>query len=184
MKRVFYAIPVLVFLALSLFFLFRLQSGADPSRIPSVFVGRPAPQLALPSLFADMKSQNNISLDVLRQNKITILNVWASWCAPCREEHPYLMQLAQRYQADERVQIIGLNYKDVSENALHFLKTLGNPFAHVGVDQTGRAGIEWGVYGVPETFLIDAQGIVRYRNVGPLVGANIAAFEAQLAAIK
>lgn len=186
MRRGFYAIPVLVFLGLSAFFLIRLQSGVDPSRIPSVLVGRAAPKLtlpALPMLSSDAAIQNGISADLFTQNKVTILNVWASWCAPCRDEHPYLMQLSNRYHNDERIQIIGLNYKDVPENALRFLKTLGNPFAQIGVDKTGRAGIEWGVYGVPETFIIDAQGIVRHRHVGPLVSTNIAAFEAQLDAV-
>ena len=106
---------------------------------------------------------NPIPLKSLTEGKV-LLNVWASWCVPCRTEHPYLVQLAD----DGRAQMVGLNYKDATGNALRFLGQLGNPFTVVGVDPRGKGAIEWGVYGVPETFIVDAQGTIAHKHVGPL----------------
>jgi cytochrome c biogenesis protein CcmG/thiol:disulfide interchange protein DsbE len=186
-RRGIYLLPIAIFIALAIFFLFRLYAG-DPSRIPSVLTGRPAPELTLPPLTLAHDAINTglegISPDIFKRNKITIVNVWASWCAPCREEHPYLMQLARRVRSDDALQIVGLNYKDKSENARRFLGALGNPFTVIGVDATGRAGIEWGVYGVPETFIVDRQGIIRHKHIGPLVGQGITDFENKITALK
>ena len=100
----------------------------------------------------------------LKAGKVSVVNVWASWCAPCRIEHPLLMDLAKR----KRHPLLGINYKDDPENAARFLGTLGQPFAAVGMDRDGRTAVDWGVYGVPETFVVDGQGMIRYKHIGPL----------------
>ncbi|MEP9351465.1 DsbE family thiol:disulfide interchange protein [Xanthobacter sp. KR7-225] len=160
------ALPLVVFLALAALFLARLETGGDPSRVPSVLVGRKAPAISLPPL-ADLRkggaSVPGIDTATLT-GKPTLVNVWASWCGPCREEHPLLMKLAQ----DPRLRLVGLNYKDAPENARRFLGQYGLPYAAVGVDPNGRAAIEWGVYGVPETFVLAPDGTVAHKFVGPL----------------
>jgi cytochrome c biogenesis protein CcmG/thiol:disulfide interchange protein DsbE len=93
-----------------------------------------------------------------------VVNVFASWCGPCRLEHPQLLELA----GDDRIRLVGINYKDVTANAVRFLDELGNPYAAIGVDDRGRAAIDWGVYGVPETFIVDADGVIRYKHIGPI----------------
>ncbi|MEL6200725.1 MAG: DsbE family thiol:disulfide interchange protein [Pseudomonadota bacterium] len=144
-----------------------LQPGRNASAVPSALIGLEAPQTDLPPvdglLRADGANMPPFTSIVL-EGKVTLVNVWASWCAPCREEHPFLMELA----ADGRLQIVGLNYKDTPKNATRFLATLGNPFDAVGADDTGRTAINWGVYGVPENFLVSADGIVIWKHVGPL----------------
>ena len=104
------------------------------------------------------------------KGQVTVVNVWASWCAPCREEHPVLMQLARM----QGVRLVGINYKDQAENARRFLGALGNPFSAVGADTAGRAAIDWGVYGVPESFIVDANGAIAYKHVGPLTEQALA----------
>jgi cytochrome c biogenesis protein CcmG, thiol:disulfide interchange protein DsbE len=167
LMRVFLAAaPLIVFLALAGLFLKQMASGSDSRDIPSVLIGKPAPELTLPPLRGLANGDGpapGLSSALLR-GKVSIVNVWASWCAPCRAEHPLLMELAK----DDRIQILGLNYKDQPANALRFLGQLGNPFAAIGVDNRGAAAIDWGVYGVPETFVVDANGIVRHKHVGPL----------------
>ncbi|EXU83869.1 thiol:disulfide interchange protein [Brucella melitensis 548] len=101
--------------------------------------------------------------------KLTLVNVWGSWCVPCRQEHPLLMEIAK----DERIRVVGINYKDQPENARRFLGDLGNPFAAVGADRAGRSAIEWGVYGVPETFLVDQTGKIVYKHVGPFTPESV-----------
>lgn len=161
------ALPLFLFLALAALFLSRLETGGDPSRIPSALVGRPAPTVALPPLDglkrADGAAVPGIDIAALA-GKPTLVNVWASWCAPCREEHPVLMQLAK----DGRINLVGINYKDAPENARRFLGQYGLPFQAVGVDPNGRAAIEWGVYGVPETFVLARDGTIAHKFVGPL----------------
>jgi len=153
--------PLGVFLALAAVFLYRLETGGDPSLVPSVLVGRPAPVTSLPALEGmDLPGLDTATLS----GKPTLVNVWASWCAPCRAEHPILEQLA----SDPRIRVVGINYKDQSENAVRFLGQLGNPFAAIGVDANGRTAIDWGVYGVPETFLLGPDGTIRYKFIGPL----------------
>lgn len=154
------ALPLALFVALAVLFLAQLMSGRDVSAIPSVLIGHPAPATALPPL-------EGTSLPGLDSRdfagKVTVVNVWASWCVPCRDEHPHLMQLA----GDPRFTLAGLNYKDKPENARRFLGELGNPFAAIGVDASGRAGIDWGVYGVPETFVVGRDGKIAWKHVGP-----------------
>jgi cytochrome c biogenesis protein CcmG/thiol:disulfide interchange protein DsbE len=164
------AIPLLLFLVLAALFLKQLAAGGGSHDIPSALVGMPAPQFELPPL-AGLKVGNDPipgfgSASLVGQT--SVVNVWASWCVPCRDEHPLLSELAR----DGRVQVVGINYKDRGENALRFLGQLGNPFVAVGVDPRGKAAIDWGVYGVPETFIVDAAGIIRYKHIGPLNAEN------------
>lgn len=164
------ALPLIGFLALAAIFLLRLYSG-DPSRIPSALIGRPAPQTALPQLDGLTAGGAQVpGLDpALFKGNVSVVNVWASWCVPCHDEAPLLTELAR----DKRLQIIGINYKDAPDNARRFLGRYGNPFRMVGVDGNGRAAIEWGVYGVPETFVVGRDGAIVYKLVGPVTPQNI-----------
>jgi len=160
-RRIAIGAPVLVFAALAILFVIRLEQGGDPSRIPSALIGRPAPVTVLPAL----EGLDRPGIDTAGfAGKVTLVNVWASWCVPCREEHPILEKLA----TDKRIQLVGINYKDQPANARAFLGQMGNPYAAVGVDEKGRGSIDWGVYGVPETFLVDRDGKIRFKFVGPL----------------
>ncbi|YBV95727.1 DsbE family thiol:disulfide interchange protein [Phyllobacteriaceae bacterium JZ32] len=164
-------LPLAIFLALAAIFTIQLLSGRDESVIPSALIGKPAPAITLPPLKGLMKDGSPVpGLDPASfAGELTLVNVWASWCVPCRVEHPLLMQLA----SDERVRLIGINYKDSPENARRFLGDLGNPFSAVGADDNGRAAIEWGVYGVPETFLVGRDGKILYKHVGPFTPDSI-----------
>ncbi|MEM9056664.1 MAG: DsbE family thiol:disulfide interchange protein [Pseudomonadota bacterium] len=150
--------PALLFVVLVLFFSVGLR--LDPSEIPSPLIGKPAPAFALPALKAP---QTTISEDSLK-GEVTLLNVWATWCVGCRQEHETLLAIAQSGE----VPIYGLNYKDERGAARQWLAQLGDPYVANAFDEFGKAGIEWGVYGAPETFLIDADGVVRYKHIGPL----------------
>ena len=163
-------LPLVVFLALAALFWFRLGDG-DPSLIPSALIGHPVPQTPLPPLQGLMNNGAQVpGLDPAAfKGKVTLVNVWASWCVPCHDEAPLLTALAK----DTRFQMIGINYKDAPDNARRFLGRYGNPFASVGVDGNGRAAIEWGVYGVPETFIIGRDGKIAYKLVGPITPDNI-----------
>jgi cytochrome c biogenesis protein CcmG/thiol:disulfide interchange protein DsbE len=160
-RNYFVFLPIAFFLLLAAIFASQLLSGKDTSVLPSALVGKPAPATNLPSLDPTAPSGIN-SADF--SGRVTVLNVFASWCVPCREEHPVLLEFAK----DKRFTLVGLNYKDAAENATRFLNDLGNPYAAVGADLSGRAGIEWGVYGVPETYVIGKDGIILYKHVGPL----------------
>lgn len=155
-------LPLLVFLGLAA--LLALGLGGNPRELPSPFIDKPAPPLDLPALEAGRR----VELGALRGAPV-LVNVWASWCAACRDEHPLLMALSRM----PGVRILGLNYKDEPAKARQVLESTGNPYFEVAVDRSGRTGIDWGVYGVPETFLVDAQGIVRYKHVGPLTEADV-----------
>lgn len=179
-SRLLYLLPVLAFGALALLFLLRLSSG-DPSQVPSALIGRPVPSFALdplPGLVAQGQPVPGLSDADLKAGRVTIVNVWASWCGPCRQEHPLLMELAR----DPSVRVVGIAYKDNSENARRFLGALGNPFAAVGIDPNGRAAIDWGVYGVPETFLVGPDGTIRHKQIGPLSPEILAAFKEKVRA--
>jgi cytochrome c biogenesis protein CcmG/thiol:disulfide interchange protein DsbE len=164
------ALPLVVFVVLAAIFWFRLGSG-DPSRIPSALIGRPAPQTVLPALTGLLNNGAQIpGLDPTAfKGKVSVVNVWASWCVPCHDEAPLLTELGR----DSRLQIVGINYKDSPDNARRFLGRYGNPFGIVGVDANGRASIEWGVYGVPETFVVGREGTIVYKLVGPVTVDNI-----------
>jgi len=179
--RLLFLLPVLIFLALAALFLVRLYSG-DPSQVPSALIGRPVPAFALdplPGLLKEGRPSPGLSSADLR-GQVTVVNVWASWCAPCREEHPALMELAK----DPSIRVVGINYKDNPENARRFLGALGNPFAAVGVDPKGRAAIDWGVYGVPETFIVGPDGAIRHKHIGPLTPETLAGFTARIEAAR
>jgi cytochrome c biogenesis protein CcmG/thiol:disulfide interchange protein DsbE len=178
-RRLVVFLPLALFLALSGVFLFQLMSGRDASVVPSALIGAQAPQTALPPL-EGLDLPGLASADFA--GKVTLVNVWASWCAPCRQEHPMLMRLAE----DDRIRIAGLNYKDSPANARRFLGELGNPFDAVGVDDNGRTAIDWGVYGVPESFVVGPDGTILYKHVGPFSAASferevLPAIEAALA---
>jgi len=173
-RRLFVAIPLVAFLALAGLFLFRLGTG-DPSRIPSALIGRVAPQTNLPpidGLLRDGAPVPGLSSKDFA-GAVTLVNVWASWCVPCHDEVPFLDQLAK----DKRIRLAGINYKDQAENARRFVGRYGNPFAAIGTDANGRTAIEWGVYGVPETFVVGRDGRIAYKLVGPITAEN---FETQV----
>jgi cytochrome c biogenesis protein CcmG/thiol:disulfide interchange protein DsbE len=169
-RRLLVLLPLFIFLALAALFLFRLGAG-DPSRIPSALIGREAPATDLPAV-AGLEHNGEPVPGIMPadfKSAVTVLNVWASWCVPCRDEAPLLVRLA----GDKRIRIIGINYKDQPDNARRFLGRYGNPFAASGADTNGRAAIEWGVYGVPETFIIGRDGRIAYKLVGPLTPDNL-----------
>src|SRR5207248_6162528 len=148
----------------------RLGAG-DPSRIPSALIGHPAPETNLPALPGLERNGKEVpGLDgATFKGAVTLLNVWASWCVPCRDEAPLLLRLA----ADQRIMVVGINYKDQSDNARRFLGRYGNPFVANGIDANGRAAIEWGVYGVPETFVVGRDGRIHYKLIGPITADNL-----------
>lgn len=156
------ALPLLIFAVLALIFWSQLNSGRDVSEIPSALIGTKAPMLAMPPLegAATPSGEPMPALDdAAVKGKLTLVNVWASWCVPCRQEHPIILELSK----DPRLNVVGINYKDRNENALRFLGELGNPFSAIGVDPNGKAAINWGVYGIPESFLVAADGTILYK---------------------
>jgi cytochrome c biogenesis protein CcmG, thiol:disulfide interchange protein DsbE len=169
-RRLLVLTPLLVFSALAALFLVRLGSD-DPSRVPSALIGRQVPDTRLPpvaGLERDGTPLPGIAASDFK-GAVSVVNVWASWCLPCRDEAPLLMQLAD----DRRIRIIGINYKDQPENARRFLGRFGNPFTAAGADENGRASIEWGVYGVPETFIVDGDGKIAFKLIGGINPDNI-----------
>jgi cytochrome c biogenesis protein CcmG, thiol:disulfide interchange protein DsbE len=167
--RIVVLLPLAVFLALAVLFLVGLYSG-DPSILPSALIGHQAPQTNLPPIAGlDRDGTPVPGLDPADfKGAVTLVNVWASWCVPCHEEAPLLMQLSK----DPQVRLVGINYKDEPDNARRFLGRYGNPFAAAGADVNGTAGIEWGVYGVPETFLVGRDGRIAFKLVGPITAEN------------
>lgn len=163
MKRFF---PLFVVVALVALFLGVMLSDRNPKELDSVFIGRAAPEFSLPALYEGAPNLTQADLEV---GEPVLVNFFASWCVPCRAEHDSLMELAGRY----KVPVIGISYKDDPERSRGFLEELGNPFAKTGVDRDGRVAIDWGVTGVPETFLVDGDGVVRYRHWGPIVGSSL-----------
>ena len=171
-------VPIVFFLVIAAIFLKGLQND-DPSRLPSALVGKPAPQFDLLPL--EGAGAPGLSTRDLSGATPVLVNVWASWCGPCRAEHPILMALKARSD----IRLVGINYKDHPDNARRFLASLGQPFSAIGVDDSGRAAIDWGVYGVPETFLVDGNGIVRFKWTGPLSEEAVrTALEPAIAAAK
>ena len=169
--RILVLLPVLLFLALAALFLMQLVSGRDTAEIPSALIGHAAPESTLPPLSGLVSNGTPVpGLDPATfKGKVSVVNVWASWCVPCHGEAPLLNELAK----DRRLQFVGINYKDAPDNARRFLGRYGNPFDVVGVDSHGRASIEWGVYGVPETFVVGRDGTIAYKLVGAITPENI-----------
>ena len=158
--------PLAIFAILAVLFALAL-SGGDPSRLPSALIGRPAPAIALPALEGLTDGARPIggfnSAD-LATGEVSVVNFWASWCVPCVQEHPLLVALKER----TGVKLYGVNYKDQAATARRFLGRYGNPFAAVGVDANGRAAIDWGVTGMPETFIVNGKGEIVYKHIGPI----------------
>jgi len=169
-RNVLVLLPLLAFLALAALFFFRLGSG-DPSHLPSALIGQPAPKTDLPPLAGlerDGKAVPGLS-NATFMGAVTLVNVWASWCVPCADEVPLLEKLSK----DKRIQLVGINYKDAPGNARRFLNRYGNPFMASGTDDNGRTSIDWGVYGVPENFLVGRDGRIAYKLVGPITAENL-----------
>src|SRR5690606_27572664 len=159
-----------LFLGLAALFYVGLNSG-DPSRLPSALIGKPVPPTDLPpipGLTRDGRPVPGVT-GAMFAGKVSLVNVWASWCVPRHDEAPLLNRLAQ----DGRIQMIGINYKDAAENARRFLNRYGNPFAASGQDTNGRTAIDWGVYGVPETYVVGRDGRIAYKLVGPITAENL-----------
>lgn len=159
-------LPLIVVLALVLLFLGMMLSDRNPNEIDSVLVGKPAPEFSLTSL---KDGATALTTADMKTGAPVLVNFFASWCVPCRAEHENLMLLAGKY----RVPVIGIAYKNEADKARGFLTELGNPFSKTGLDLDGRVGIDWGVSGVPETFLVDGDGVIRYRHWGPIVGDSL-----------
>lgn len=153
-----FLLPLIVFVGIGGFLLVGLDR--DPTIVPSPLIGKPAPQFTLPVLGQDAANFSTADME----GKVWLLNIWATWCAACRVEHPLLVDLSRRGVVD----IVGLNYKDQDPLAEKWLQDLGDPYVLTAVDQSGRVGIDWGFYGAPETFVIDKTGIVRHKHIGPV----------------
>ncbi len=153
-----YLLPLFLFTVLVVFL--GIGLGLNPQEIPSPLVGRPAPQFRLKQLHRPDRWFGPADL----KGKVWILNVWASWCVSCRTEHPVLNAWSQKGD----LILVGLNYKDESRDALRWLETLGNPYTLSVIDNEGKAGLDWGVYGVPESFVVDKKGVIRYKQIGPV----------------
>ena len=160
-RYLFAGIPLIVVLGLFGVFGWQIVSGHDPSEIPSVLIGKPSPAINLPALDGSGRPALD---DAEIEGRFTLVNVFASWCIPCRAEHPYLMELSK----DPAINLVGINYKDKPAKALKFLNELGNPYAAIGVDENGAEAIDWGVYGIPETFVVSADGTIVYKKIGPI----------------
>lgn len=160
------AAPLVIFAGLALMFYYALQTG-DPSQLPSALIGKPVPQFDLQpvnGLVDDGQPVPGFRSADLAGGKVSVVNFWASWCVPCVQEHPVLVEMVRRTGVD----LYGINYKDQATAARRFLGHHGNPYRAVGVDGNGRTAIEWGVYGMPETFVVDGNGRIVYKHVGPI----------------
>ncbi|MDH5555896.1 MAG: DsbE family thiol:disulfide interchange protein [Alphaproteobacteria bacterium] len=158
-RHILYLLPLLVFLAMSVYFAIGLSK--DPSELPSALINKPVPEFDLPPLMEDIPGLATADFG----GEVVIVNVFASWCVPCRIEHPMISRMAN----EGIVPVYGLNWKDEKTDAKAWLKELGNPYSRIGWDLSGRVGIDWGVYGVPETYIIGKQGRIRYKHVGPIL---------------
>ena len=158
--RLLFVLPVLLFAGLAVYFALALRPGRDPTLVPSALVGKPVPAFDLPALQPD---KPGIATKELK-GQVVLLNFFASWCIPCRAEQPVLMQLTR----DAKATVYGIAYKDKPEASRAFLAETGDPFARIAVDTSGRTAIDFGLYGVPETYVVDRDGIIRFRQVGPL----------------
>lgn len=166
MRRAIFILPLLTLALMAGFFTWSLTSGRDPASIGSVMVGRPAPKLDLAAL---REGEPALTDALLKSGKPVLVNFFASWCTPCLAEHPLFTRLAERDGAT----IIGIAWKNKRDDALKWLKRLGDPFKYAGLDLEGRTGLDWGLSGVPETYLVDGQGIVRLHFRGPITERDL-----------
>jgi cytochrome c biogenesis protein CcmG/thiol:disulfide interchange protein DsbE len=163
MRRALFLLPVVIFMLLAGYFALALQPGYDPRQLPSAMLNKEAPPFTLSGL-----NGPDLGRDGLKGQPV-LINFFASWCVPCRVEHPLLMRLSQR----EKIPVFGIDYKDRPEDATKFLERLGDPYRGIGLDRDGRVGLDFGVYGVPETYVLDSKGHVRKRFVGPLTAQQV-----------
>jgi len=161
-RRLIFLAPLVAFGVLAGYFIWGLNPDRHPHDLPSAMIDRPVPEFSLPTI--EGMAGLGLSADDLRTGEVTLVNFFASWCVPCRLEHRYLLELAK----DDKVRLYGVNYKNEPAEARAWLTGLGNPYGRIGADSTGRVGIDWGVYGVPETYIIDRTGRIRYRQLGPI----------------
>ncbi len=161
-RRLLYLVPVVIFGVVAGYFFWGLDPNRDPRLLPSVMIDQPVPEFELAAI-EGMEGPGLKTAD-LTNGQVTMVNFFASWCVPCRLEHAFLIELVER----DGVRLVGVNYKNEAEEARAWLAQLGNPYAQIGADTTGRVGIEWGVYGLPETFIVDKKGRIRYRRVGQI----------------
>ena len=160
MKKQLLIIPSILFLLILLIFFYLLTIERDPSELPSNLLNKNVPKFEAESL---LKNKRFISSKEFK-NEIILVNFFATWCVPCRDEHIYI----KRFANEKGIRIIGINYKDNPKKAIKWLKNLGNPYSDVPMDKNGRIAIDWGVYGIPETFVISSKGIIKYRHIGPV----------------
>ena len=160
MKKQLLIIPSILFVLILSTFFYLLIIERNPLELPSNLLDKNVPNFEAESL---LKNENFVSSKEFG-NEIILVNFFATWCSPCRDEHVYI----KRFANEKGIRVIGINYKDSSGNAIEWLKNLGNPYSDVPVDKNGRIAIEWGVYGIPETFIVNSKGIIKYRHVGPV----------------
>jgi DsbE subfamily thiol:disulfide oxidoreductase len=174
MRRVIYLVPIALFLALVVYFFAAMRPGYDPQALPSAMVGKPVPSFELPGPASPLNYAGPpVKLGFSNRDmlgRVVVVNFFASWCVPCRVEHPVLMGLGP----SANVPLVGIAYKDKPADAVGFLNEYGNPYLAIALDESGRTGIDFGVYGVPETYVVDKQGIIRLRHVGPLTAETVA----------
>jgi cytochrome c biogenesis protein CcmG/thiol:disulfide interchange protein DsbE len=168
MKKKILISPIIIFFLILLVFFYLLIIDRNPSELPSVLINKKVPEFEAKSL---LKNKTFISPGEFG-NETTLVNFFATWCKPCRDEHPYLKKLSDK----NGLKIIGINYKDDSKRVIKWLKKLGNPYSIILLDSNARLGIDWGVYGLPETFIINSNGVIKYRLVGPITKKNYDAF--------
>ena len=159
MKKQLLILPT-IFLLILLVFFYLLIIDRNPTELPSTLLNKNVPKFESESLLEEKKF---VSSDVFGK-KIKLVNFFATWCKPCRDEHNYV----KRFSNQEGIEVIGINYKDNNQKAIGWLKELGNPYSNIAIDKNGRIAIDWGVYGIPETFIVNSKGIIKYRHVGPV----------------
>jgi len=160
MKKQLLILPSLFFLFFLIIFFYLLIIDRNPSELPSTLLDKNVPKFETESLLKDEKFISSKEFG----NEILLVNFFATWCGPCRDEHSYI----KRFSNEKEIKVIGINYKDNPKKAIQWLKELGNPYTDVAVDKSGRIAIDWGVYGIPETFIVNSKGIIKYRHVGPV----------------
>ncbi len=160
MKKKILILPLVLFLLILLTFSYLLVIDRNPQEIPSNLINKKIPNFEANSLFKDKK----FILSQELEDKIILINFFATWCKPCRDEHSYI----KKFSEQEKTTVIGINYKDNPKKTIKWLNDLGNPYTHVLLDKTGKIAIEWGVYGIPETFVVNSNGIIKYRQAGPV----------------